>query len=374
MLEDFEKNSIDVDQLMVKWEEALILSHARSKLRPLRLFFKKRLLDPIIFLVVSVCILLLPQSVLSLLSKRKWTGFMQRFVIRLIDITVAILGLFISLPFFLVLPLLIKWNSRGPVFYKQLRTGINRRKSERRGVTIGDGHERRNGDRRKLDLYGKPFYIYKFRTMKKQAEQESGAVWATSNDSRITSVGRWLRKYHIDEIPQFINVIRGEMSMVGPRPERPEIIYILMEKVPSYRKRFIMKPGATGPAQIFLGYDSCMADIKRKIQFDSIYIEHRNLRLYFLLLVLTIVKIFSSLLLSQIHFFNLNKTFNEGIKSESLKQANGEELVLDIEPIIRADNNSVKKQSKSEQANKTDKKTISEEIKSEQSHRDTRSY
>jgi lipopolysaccharide/colanic/teichoic acid biosynthesis glycosyltransferase len=373
VLEDLEKKSVDVDQLMVKWEEALALRRARSKLDPVKYFVKKRLIDPVIFVVVSLCILLLPQSVLSFLSKGKLMRFVQRFIIRTVDITIASVGLLISAPLFLVLPILIKLNSPGPVFYKQLRTGINRRKTERRGVKIGDGEERRNGERRKHDLFGKPFHIYKFRTMKEQAEQDSGAVWATSNDSRITSVGIWLRKYHVDEIPQFINVLRGEMSMVGPRPERPEIIYILLEKMPAYSHRFTTKPGATGPAQIFLGYDSCMADIKRKIQFDSIYIEHQNLRLYFLILVLTVVKIFSSLLLSQIQFFNLNKTFNEHVKSEPEKQID-EQATIENEQFVQNGKGPESKRVPTEKTNDADKNNINEEIQSEQNDQNSRSH
>ncbi|NIA29610.1 MAG: hypothetical protein GWP06_06810, partial [Actinobacteria bacterium] len=226
-----------------------------------------------------------------------------------------------AIPVFLIAPILIKRDSPGPVFYKQLRTGIDRRWKERRGASLGAGGERRRVERRKRNLHGKPFYIYKFRTMDVKAESETGAVWAKQDDPRITSIGKWLRKYHVDEIPQLLNVLKGDMTMVGPRPERPEIIGDLLEQIPEYTMRLMVRPGVTGPAQIFLGYDSCMEDIRRKIQFDVSYIANRNLRLLVLILALTATKILSNIIVIQADFFNLNITLNKDYTSEKIKIA-----------------------------------------------------
>ena len=311
-------SSVDVDQLMVKWDEALALRHARTKLSPVKRFAKKHVVDPILFVAVSAAILFIPQSVLSLLSKRRMFGYVRDAMIRLIDIMTASVGLLVSLPFWIVVPVLIKLDSPGPVFYKQLRTGKDRRKGDRRRVSLGSGAERRSSDRRQNDLHGKPFHILKFRTMRFDAEKKSGAVWATQNDPRITSIGAWLRKYHVDEIPQLFNVLKGDMSMVGPRPERPVIIRGLLEELPEYHNRLIVKPGVTGPAQIFLGYDRCLSDIERKIQFDTLYIANKSLRFYVLLLALTAVKIGSSMIVVQAGIFNLNITLDKEGKSEKV--------------------------------------------------------
>jgi lipopolysaccharide/colanic/teichoic acid biosynthesis glycosyltransferase len=130
--------------------------------------------------------------------------------------------------------------------------------------------------------------------MEDGAERRSGAVWAMQDDPRITSVGRWLRRLHLDEIPQFWNVLRGDMSLVGPRPERPEIIRKIISEIPEYPKRLSVKPGITGPAQICLGYDSSLDDVRRKIQLDLHYISKRSFYLQLRVLALTLVKIFSS--------------------------------------------------------------------------------
>ncbi|MBN1559393.1 sugar transferase [candidate division KSB1 bacterium] len=301
---------------MVQWEKALAFRRTHSRLEPIKYFVKKTLLDPIIFVIVSITILIVPKKVLSLLSKERLVATYRKYLIRGLDIVTALSGIVLSLPLWIVLPVLIKVNSPGPVFYKQIRTGVDRRRRDRRGVLIGNGAERRKRERRATDLHGKPFYIIKFRTMTVEAEKESGAVWAKRNDPRVTSIGRWLRKYHIDEIPQLFNVLRGDMSMIGPRPERPEIINRLVEDVPKYHDRLVVKPGVTGPAQIFLGYDSCMEDIKRKIQFDSIYISDKSGRLYLLLLALTAVKIVASMIIVHVGIFNLNITLSEDKKRE----------------------------------------------------------
>lgn len=161
------------------------------------------------------------------------------------DILLAILGLTFSSPILLFSMILIKLNSRGPVLYKQNRVGKN----------------------------GQIFKIYKLRTMCVGAEKETGAIWAKEDDPRITSVGKVLRKAHIDEIPQLLNVLKGEMSIVGPRPERPEIVRDLKTLIRDYEKRLQIKPGITGIAQVWHKYDETIEDVKKKIKYDLLYIR-----------------------------------------------------------------------------------------------------
>jgi len=204
-------------------------------------------------------------------------GSFRNLIKRGIDIFGASIGLILSLPFFIFVPLAIKIDSAGPILYKQKRIGRNRREKERRRNPVHNGGERRREERRRENLWGSPFYLYKFRTMRENAEKKSGPVWATPNDPRITKVGRLLRKTRIDEIPQFINVLKGEMSLVGPRPERPYFVKDLQEKVPEYPARLLIKPGLTGPAQIECGYDSSVEDVKKKVKLDIDYVHNGSL-------------------------------------------------------------------------------------------------
>jgi len=164
---------------------------------------------------------------------------------RYMDIILAIFGLTITAPLVLAAVILIKLTSPGPIIYRQTRMGKD----------------------------GKTFKIFKLRTMRRNAERTTGAVWAKKNDSRITFIGKILRKSRIDEIPQLINVIKGEMSIVGPRPERPEIVRELRTKISDYEKRLSVKPGVTGLAQIFHKYDETIQDVKKKIKYDLLYIK-----------------------------------------------------------------------------------------------------
>jgi lipopolysaccharide/colanic/teichoic acid biosynthesis glycosyltransferase len=132
--------------------------------------------------------------------------------------------------------------------------------------------------RRWEDIGGSPIRIYKFRSMCVGAECGSGPVWATENDSRVTAVGRVLRRYRLDELPQLINVLKGEMNIVGPRPERPSIFCRLRTEIPEYPLRQRAHPGITGWAQIRHSYDSCVEDVKKKVGFDLEYLERRCLR------------------------------------------------------------------------------------------------
>ncbi|MFQ5628687.1 MAG: sugar transferase [bacterium] len=218
----------------------------------------------------------------------------QYLVIRALDIALAITGIIMAVPIFIIVPLLIKLDSPGPVFYQQIRTGIDRRFRNRRSKTQNPAYERRRQERRRGNLFGKPFYIYKFRTMEKNAERKSGPVWAMQNDPRITHIGAWLRRLHIDEIPQLFNVLKGEMSLVGPRPERPTIIADLVCDVPEYLKRLTTKPGVTGLAQVCLGYDECLEDVKIKVRLDRLYVTNFGLGLWLKILFCTAIKVFSN--------------------------------------------------------------------------------
>jgi sugar transferase (PEP-CTERM system associated) len=159
---------------------------------------------------------------------------------------IALTGLVVTIPLLLLVALLIRLTSRGPVLYKQKRVGQN----------------------------GLVFDLYKFRSMRVDAEEETGAVWATEDDPRVTTVGRWLRQARLDELPQLYNVLRGDMSIVGPRPERPEFVRTLSEQIPFYRQRNCVKPGITGWAQINHGYGDSIEETIAKLEHDLYYIKN----------------------------------------------------------------------------------------------------
>ena len=189
-------------------------------------------------------------------------------VTRAVNFVLAAVALFVALPLLLLIALAIKLTSRGPVLYTQERVGLDRRTP---GADPGNR-------RRTRDVGGRPFTIYKFRTMRVDAERESGAVWATQDDPRVTPVGRFLRQYRLDEIPQLLNVMRGEMNIVGPRPERPTIFAELREHIAEYPLRQRAKPGITGLAQIHHHYDRSLDDVRTKVRFDLEYIRRQSLR------------------------------------------------------------------------------------------------
>lgn len=167
---------------------------------------------------------------------------------RLFDICLSVITLALTWPLMIVVAILVKISSSGPVIYKQRRVG--------------------------RAWYNKTefFDMYKFRTMTHQAESNTGAVWAVENDPRLTLMGKFLRKTRLDELPQLFNVIRGDMSLVGPRPERPEIVINLDEKIPYYSERtYGVLPGITGLAQVSQGYDTSIEDVKSKILYDFAY-------------------------------------------------------------------------------------------------------
>jgi lipopolysaccharide/colanic/teichoic acid biosynthesis glycosyltransferase len=184
---------------------------------------------------------------------------------RMLNVIVAALGLLLSLPLMLVIAALVKLTSRGSILYTQTRVGLERR-------TLGHGNTRRH-----RDLGGKPFTMYKFRTMYAEQCDAAGQVWAQRDDPRVTPIGRVLRKYRLDELPQFINVLEGDMNIVGPRPEQPEIFATLRKQIPIYHERQRVLPGITGWAQINHCYDRTIADVHRKLALDLEYLNQRTL-------------------------------------------------------------------------------------------------
>jgi exopolysaccharide biosynthesis polyprenyl glycosylphosphotransferase len=181
---------------------------------------------------------------------------------RILDVGISLFLVILLSPILILIALLIKITSKGPVFYKQIRVGRN----------------------------GKLFNMYKFRSMYKDAE-EYGPEWAGESDPRITSIGRVIRKIYIDEAPQFINVLRNEMSIVGPRPERPYFVEMLRKEIPYYYKRLSIKPGITGWAQIKHKYDSSLDDVREKLKYDFYYIENMSLKLDFKIIINTFLVI-----------------------------------------------------------------------------------
>lgn len=179
---------------------------------------------------------------------------------RLIDIIISLVVLIVFLPCWLLVALIIKLESRGPVLFKQKRVGKE----------------------------GKHFTVYKFRSMVQDAEKLTGPVWAGEKDPRVTFFGRIIRKMRIDEVPQFFNVLINEMSLVGPRPERPYFVEKLKRQIPLYTRRLRMKPGITGWAQVKGGYDSSIENVKKKLEYDLFYIENVSLRMDLKILLTTI--------------------------------------------------------------------------------------
>jgi lipopolysaccharide/colanic/teichoic acid biosynthesis glycosyltransferase len=184
----------------------------------------------------------------------------------MVNITLASIGLVLAAPIMLVFAFLVKLTSPGPIFYAQARVGLDRRRTAGTPTVY---------DRRTRDLGGRPFMILKFRTMRIDAEK-NGAVWAVRKDARVTAVGRLMRKYRIDEFPQLVNVIRGEMNIVGPRPERPSIFSRLCDDIAEYPLRQRARPGITGWAQVNQAYDTSVDDVRIKVRYDLEYIERKG--------------------------------------------------------------------------------------------------
>ncbi|MEW9080057.1 sugar transferase [Terrisporobacter glycolicus] len=188
-------------------------------------------------------------------------SFLFKIYHRILDIIISIIGLVISIPMIIVFGFLIKKEDGGPIFYKQDRLGKD----------------------------GKIIFIYKLRSMRINSET-NGAIWAEKNDPRITKVGKFIRKTRIDEIPQFLNILKGEMSIIGPRPERPTLTMEFNDEIPGFINRLVVKPGLTGYAQVHGGYEISPED---KIKEDLYYIKNRSVFLDLSILFKTVKVIFT---------------------------------------------------------------------------------
>jgi exopolysaccharide biosynthesis polyprenyl glycosylphosphotransferase len=167
------------------------------------------------------------------------------------NILMASIGAMVTAPLMLLVAVAVRLSSPGPILYRQVRVGMD----------------------------GVSFTLYKFRSMRADAEAESGAVWASKDDPRVTRVGRIIRKFRVDELPQLFNVLMGEMSIVGPRPERPEFVKTLSGRIPYYRQRHCVRPGITGWAQINYRYSDSLEDTIEKLEYDLFYIKNMSLSL-----------------------------------------------------------------------------------------------
>jgi exopolysaccharide biosynthesis polyprenyl glycosylphosphotransferase len=174
----------------------------------------------------------------------------EKKIKRVMDFVFSIILIILSAPITIITSIAIKLESKGPVLYKQERSGLN----------------------------GKVFNVLKFRSMVQDAEKKSGPVWSQKDDPRITKVGRFIRKVRIDELPQMLNVLKGDMSLVGPRPERPFFVEQLSKEIPLYKRRLRVRPGVTGWAQVKHKYDETIEDVKTKLRYDLFYIENMSLR------------------------------------------------------------------------------------------------
>ena len=186
---------------------------------------------------------------------------------RALNVVIALVALVVLAPVMLAVALAVKLTSPGPVFYTQVRVG-----QDRRGRRPGAAD-----DRRKVDHGGRLFTIYKFRSMRADAEANGEAVWARQDDDRVTPVGRVLRRTRLDELPQLFNVLKGDMNIVGPRPERPSIFAQLRADIAEYPLRQLARPGITGWAQINHTYDTCVDDVRTKVRYDLEYLQRQGI-------------------------------------------------------------------------------------------------
>lgn len=189
----------------------------------------------------------------------------ERVVKRILDLSVSLVVLTVGLPFWILVAVAIKFSSRGPVFYTQERVGKN----------------------------GRIFRMVKFRSMYTDAEK-SGPRWADKDDPRVTPIGRILRRMHLDEVPQFLNILEGSMSLIGPRPERPFFVEQFIKEIPLYRRRLNVRPGLTGWAQVKHRYDSTLEDVRQKLRFDLYYIENMSLRMDIKILIHTFFRMITA--------------------------------------------------------------------------------
>ncbi len=243
--------NLGVDMVVLGLDQSRNLSATYPQLRRLR-FSGVEVLPPLVVAEIytgRTPLDLLDEDSMMLAGMESSWPIVWR-VKRISDIIVSIFATIVCLPIGLFVALLVKLESpRSPILYNQKRLG----------------------------QFGKVFNMHKFRTMRLDAEVDTGAIWSMENDPRITFVGRFLRRYRLDEIPQFWNIIKGDMSMVGPRPERPEIVTELAKQIPYYDEREYAMPGLTGWAQIQYPYGSSVKDAERKLEYDLFYIKNLSL-------------------------------------------------------------------------------------------------
>lgn len=204
-----------------------------------------------------------------------------RITKRCVDIFGAIFLLVVTSPIMLLAAIGVKLTSSGPVIYSQTRVGLNlrkKKKTDRRSQAdelLEEMFDRRRPgrDRRELNNFGRPFTIYKFRTMRNDAER-NGVQFAREGDVRITPIGQLMRRTRIDELPQLWNILKGDMSLIGPRPERPEFMMELQQHIPNFMDRLGLKPGLTGIAQVVNGYDNELEGFRRKVSYDLLYLQN----------------------------------------------------------------------------------------------------
>ena len=213
---------------------------------------------------------------------------------RYVDLPIAVLMSVIALPIVFVAWVLVRLTSRGPGIYKQVRLGLD----------------------------GKPFTIYKLRSMRVDAEAATGAVWASRKDRRITFIGNFLRTTHIDELPQLYNVLKGEMDLVGPRPERPEFVAELEKRIDGYCYRLYVRPGVTGLAELNQAPDTDLIDVRRKLVYDFDYIEHGSFWLDVRLIFCTSLKAVFLCQVPVLKFFGLYREPKQSPWAESLLPIN----------------------------------------------------
>jgi len=214
-----------------------------------------------------------------------------------VDRAITAVLMIVALPLMLLIALAILLLDGRPIFYRQKRVGKN----------------------------GRVFRIWKFRTMCLNAESETGAVWSSASDARVTALGRWLRCSHLDELPQFFNVLVGHMNLIGPRPERPEFVRELVRELPSYRERLTVRPGITGLAQLRLGYDQSVADVGSKLVLDVEYIRTAKLITDIKILLVTIPYIAMNLLRK---WKDDPKTLADSTQSRTVRPFNKEDSLV----------------------------------------------
>jgi lipopolysaccharide/colanic/teichoic acid biosynthesis glycosyltransferase len=206
-------------------------------------------------------------STVGKLEDQAWVAAGSERAHRVLNVAAALVLFVLTAPVMLLIALAVRLTSRGPVLYVQTRVGLNRR----------NGGRPVSHCRRRADDGGRPFRMYKFRTMYEHASNGGQQVWAQPDDPRVTPVGRVLRKYRLDELPQLLNVLRGDMNLVGPRPEQPEIFADLRREIDGYQERQRVRPGITGWAQVKQPYDRSVDDVRKKVALDLDYIRRRSL-------------------------------------------------------------------------------------------------